>query len=87
MVLLFQFLENSKIKRDFYEDIQRVSQNQEPEHPELKALHLRLKEMSVELQELSSQKSANKAEIVETERKRISRELHDSVSQELLPQR
>lgn len=79
----FNFLENSKIKRDFYEDIQRVSQNQEPEHPELKALHLRLKEMSVELQELSSQKSANKAKIVETERKRISRELHDSVSQEL----
>ena len=48
----FNFLENSKIKRDFYDDIQRVSQNQEPEHPELKALHFRLKEMSVELQEL-----------------------------------
>ncbi len=36
-----------------------------------------------ELQELSKQKSADKAEIIELERKRISRELHDSVSQEL----
>lgn len=87
MVFTFSIFWKTAKLRDFYEDIQRVSQNQEPEHPELKALHLRLKEMSVELQELSSQKSANKAEIVETERKRISRELHDSVSQELLPQR
>ena len=39
--------------------------------------------MSAELQELSKQKSADKAEIIELERKRISRELHDSVSQEL----
>lgn len=79
----FNYLENSKIKKDFYDDIQRLSQNQEPQHPEFLDLHRRLKEMTTELQEISSQKSANKAEIIETERKRISRELHDSVSQEL----
>lgn len=79
----FNYLENSKIKKNFFDDIQRLSQNQEPENQELQELYLRLKEMTTELQELSAQKSANKAEIIETERKRISRELHDSVSQEL----
>ena len=51
--------------------------------PELQAVHDKIMNMSAELQELSKQKSADKAEIIELERKRISRELHDSVSQEL----
>ena len=80
---LFNYLENMSIQQRFYNDIKLLEQNQRPDSPELQIIHEKIMEMSTELQELSKQKSADKAEIIETERKRISRELHDSVSQEL----
>ncbi len=80
---LFNYLENVKIQQDFLNDVKRLEQNQKPTAPELQVIHEKIMKMSTELQELSKQKSADKAEIIETERKRISRELHDSVSQEL----
>ncbi|RZI48478.1 sensor histidine kinase [Lactococcus kimchii] len=80
---LFNHLENMTIQQRFQKDIQRLEENQAPKAPELQAVHEKIMKMSAELQELSKQKSADKAEIIETERKRISRELHDSVSQEL----
>ena len=80
---LFNYLENVKIQQNFQNDIKRLEQNQQPEAPELQVIHEKIIKMSMELQELSKQKSADKAEIIELERKRISRELHDSVSQEL----
>lgn len=80
---LFNYLENLRIQQNFLSDIKRVEKNQEPENPELQDIHKKMLELSTELQELSKQQSADKAEIIENERKRISRELHDSVSQEL----
>lgn len=80
---LFNHLENMTIQQRFQKDIHRLEENQAPKAPELQAVHEKIMKMSAELQELSKQKSADKAEIIETERKRISRELHDSVSQEL----
>ena len=71
------------IQQKFQDDIKLLEENQQPESPELQAVHDKIMNMSAELQELSKQKSADKAEIIELERKRISRELHDSVSQEL----
>ena len=80
---LFNYYENYRILQEFEKDVARVTQNQAPHDPQLQQLQKKLKEMSAELQEISQQKSADKAEIIELERKRISRELHDSVSQEL----
>lgn len=80
---LFNHIENMSIEQRFRNDITRVEQNEAPELPELQEVHHKIMTMSAELQELSKQKSADKAEIIELERKRISRELHDSVSQEL----
>lgn len=80
---LFNYLENVKIQQNFQNDIKRLENNQQPDSPELQVIHEKILKMSTELQELSKQKSADKAVIIETERKRISRELHDSVSQEL----
>ncbi|MFC4652359.1 sensor histidine kinase [Lactococcus nasutitermitis] len=80
---IFNYVENAKIKQEFTEDVKRLEQNQQPANPELQIVHEKIMNMSNELQELSKQKSVDKAEIIETERKRISRELHDSVSQEL----
>ena len=80
---LFNYFENLRILQVFKDDIKRVEQNQTPKSPELQALQQKINALSSELQDLSKQKSTDKAEIIETERKRISRELHDSVSQEL----
>lgn len=80
---LFNHVENMSIQQKFQDDIKLLEENQQPESPELQAVHDKIMNMSAELQELSKQKSADKAEIIELERKRISRELHDSVSQEL----
>src|SRR5574337_1203405 len=80
---LFNHIENMAIQQKFQDDIKLLEENQQPESPELQAVHDKIMNMSAELQELSKQKSADKAEIIELERKRISRELHDSVSQEL----
>lgn len=80
---VFNYVENAKIQDDFEQDVQKLVNQQEPKDEQLQKIYHRMTEMSAELQELSSQKSADKAEIIETERKRISRELHDSVSQEL----
>lgn len=80
---LFNYYENLLIQQKFETDAKRLEQNLLPENAELKVIYKKIIEMSTELQELSQQKSADKAEIIELERKRISRELHDSVSQEL----
>lgn len=80
---LFNYFENVAIQKEFEADAKRIEQNQMPENPQLKIIYNKMTELSTELQELSQQKSADKAEIIELERKRISRELHDSVSQEL----
>ena len=80
---LFNHIENMAIQQKFQDDIKLLEENQQPESPELQVVHDKIMNMSAELQELSKQKSADKAEIIELERKRISRELHDSVSQEL----
>ncbi len=80
---MFNYYENMMIKQAFEDDAKRLEQNEEPENQELKIIHEKMLKMTNELQELSQQKSADKAEIIEHERRRISRELHDSVSQEL----
>ncbi|GBG96314.1 sensor histidine kinase [Lactococcus termiticola] len=79
----FNYFENIKIRQEAEDDLQRLLNNQKPESPELIKLYDRINEMSAELQKLSTAQGLDKAEIIETERKRMSRELHDSVSQEL----
>lgn len=81
--LLFFMISYSEKRNSFLADIDRVLKNEMPEHQALQVLATRLQEMSSELQNLSITKNTEQATIIEAERNRISRELHDSVSQEL----
>lgn len=65
------------------QDIEKILNNEPPELDLLQGLSVRMQEMSSELQNMSVSQNSSHAEIVEAERIRISRELHDSVSQEL----
>ena len=77
------YVENQRIVRHYEKDIERLQQNERPENENLAAVGKRAAELSAEIQRLSAEETSVRAEIVEEERKRISRELHDSVSQEL----
>jgi NarL family two-component system sensor histidine kinase LiaS len=77
------YLENRRIIQSYDRDIERLSKNEQPENEELEKVLARVQQLSAELQKLSADKTATRSAIVEEERKRISRELHDSVSQEL----
>lgn len=81
--LLFFLFSYTEKRNSFLQDIDKVLNNEKPEHQSLQVLATRLQEMSSELQTLSVTKNTEQASIIEAERNRISRELHDSVSQEL----
>lgn len=81
--VLFFLMTYSEKKNKLYQDINKILNNEMPEYQSLQVLAIRLQEMSSELQNLSVSKNTEQASIVEAERIRISRELHDSVSQEL----
>ncbi|GFH43234.1 sensor histidine kinase [Lactococcus hodotermopsidis] len=77
------FLQNNDYTACLKQDIEKILNNEPPEHKQLQVLSNRVKQMSTELQALSVTQNSKRAEIIESERIRISRELHDSVSQEL----
>lgn len=79
----FLLVQYSELTSSLRTDIDKLLNNEIPELEPLQVLSERLQEMSSELQSLSSTQNADQAAIVEAERIRISRELHDSVSQEL----
>jgi NarL family two-component system sensor histidine kinase LiaS len=79
----FLLVQYSEQKTSLREDVDKILNNETPELEPLQVLSSRQKELSSELQSLSSTQNMDRAAIVETERIRISRELHDSVSQEL----
>jgi len=80
---VFNLLENQRIERGYEADIARLTRNESPENEQLQDVQERVRRLTAELQSLSEEETAVRAEIVEGERQRISRELHDSVSQEL----
>jgi NarL family two-component system sensor histidine kinase LiaS len=77
------FLQHSEQNAYLARDIDKILNNEAPDLMQLKVLSKRFQEMSFELQTLSVAQNTDQATIVEAERIRISRELHDSVSQEL----
>lgn len=79
----YNYFENLGIKQGFEKDVDNLVENRPPENEKLQAVYQRLNDMSAELQKLSAEKNMDQAEVIEAERRRISRELHDSVSQEL----
>ncbi|GHU37681.1 sensor histidine kinase [Bacilli bacterium] len=79
----FFMLQHGEQQSCLTQDIDKILNNETPELEMLQALSKRMQEMSVELQTLSVTQNIEQAAIVEAERIRISRELHDSVSQEL----
>ena len=81
--VLFFLMTYSEKKHELHQDIDRILNNEMPEFESLQVLAIRQQEMSSELQNLSVTQNTEQASIVEAERIRISRELHDSVSQEL----
>ncbi|GFH40194.1 sensor histidine kinase [Lactococcus insecticola] len=70
-------------RRCLTQDVDKILSNEPVQLPDLQVLSERVKVMSQELQSLTSEEQLDRAAIVESERIRISRELHDSVSQEL----
>lgn len=79
----FFLLQYGEEKTRLKQDIENILNNENPVLAQLEPLSTRMQEMSSELQNLSVTQHTDHAEIVEAERIRISRELHDSVSQEL----
>lgn len=79
----FFLLQYGEEKSRLTQDIDKILNNEKPELDILQGLSKRMQEMSLELQNLSVTQNIEQAVIVEAERIRISRELHDSVSQEL----
>ena len=79
----FFLLQYGEEKSRLTQDIDKILNNEKPELDILQGLSKRMQEMSLELQTLSVAQNIEQAAIVEAERIRISRELHDSVSQEL----
>lgn len=79
----FFLLQYGEEKARLKQDIENILNNENPDLAQLEPLSTRMQEMSSELQNLSVTQHTDHAEIVEAERIRISRELHDSVSQEL----
>ncbi|MDR0199398.1 MAG: sensor histidine kinase [Streptococcaceae bacterium] len=75
--------ENNSIATSYKEDIARLEKNEAPKNPDLLVLAKQLADLQAELQAVSADETATRATIIEEERKRFARELHDSVSQEL----
>lgn len=80
---VFFLMQYCEEKSRLTHDIDKILSNENPELESLQPLSKRMQEMSLELQNLSVTQNIEQAAIVEAERIRISRELHDSVSQEL----
>ena len=83
LYIVFFWIQYDEQKKGLTQDIEKILNNEKPDYEQLQALAKRQEEMSSELQTLSVAKNAEQEAIVEAERIRISRELHDSVSQEL----
>ena len=83
LYIVFFWIQYDEQKKGLTQDIEKILNNETPDYEQLQALAKRQEEMSSELQTLSVAKNAEQEAIVEAERIRISRELHDSVSQEL----
>lgn len=83
VVTVLNYADNLRLRNEFAKDIERLTLNEKPTNPELEPIREHIEGLSAELQRLSQPSTEMRSEIVEEERKRISRELHDSVSQEL----
>ncbi|GAB2024056.1 sensor histidine kinase [Lactovum odontotermitis] len=83
IITVLNYADNQRIQREFAVDAEKLLLNVEPSNPELIRVSKYISELSAEMQRLSNPTTEMRASIVEEERKRISRELHDSVSQEL----
>lgn len=83
LYIVFFWIQYDEQKKCLTQDIEKILNNETPDYEQLQALAKRQEEMSSELQTLSVAKNAEQEAIIEAERIRISRELHDSVSQEL----
>lgn len=83
IITVLNYADNRRIQREFAVDAEKLLLNVEPSNPELIRVSKYISELSAEMQRLSNPTTEMRASIVEEERKRISRELHDSVSQEL----
>ncbi|MDN6690504.1 MAG: histidine kinase, partial [Lactococcus sp.] len=83
LYIVFFWIQYDEQKKGLTQDIEKILNNEKPDYEQLQALAKRQEEMSSELQTLSVAKNTEQEAIIEAERIRISRELHDSVSQEL----
>ncbi|MFV0556740.1 MAG: sensor histidine kinase [Lactovum sp.] len=83
VLVILNYADNIRISQKFSEDIKRLSLYEKVENPEFKKIQDHLFDLSLELERLSQPATEIRQDILEEERKRISRELHDSVSQEL----
>ncbi|SCA92401.1 sensor histidine kinase [Lactococcus carnosus] len=83
LYIVFFWIQYDEQKKGLTQDIEKILNNETPDYEQLQALAKRQEEMSSELQTLSVAKNTEQEAIIEAERIRISRELHDSVSQEL----
>ena len=83
LYIVFFWIQYDEQKKGLTQDMEKILNNETPDYEQLQALAKRQEEMSSELQTLSVAKNTEQEAIIEAERIRISRELHDSVSQEL----
>ena len=80
---LFNYLENWRIYQNFSKDVKMVLAGGQPDNNDLVALAKKINDLTHQLQKASKDDAVKQVEIVTEERQRISRELHDSVSQQL----
>lgn len=80
---VFNYLENWRIERHFSRDISKAMKGLKVENPDINSVSQRIQELTKQLQDATREDTVKQVEIVTEERKRISRELHDSVSQQL----
>jgi signal transduction histidine kinase len=76
-------VENLRLQQAVDEDMDLVLANHQPENAKLALIYNRQKEMAQQIQVQGQETSVDQEAIIQGERNRISRELHDSVSQEL----
>ncbi|WEV44859.1 sensor histidine kinase [Streptococcaceae bacterium ESL0687] len=80
---IYNYVGQRRIVRSFNKDVSQALRGEVTDNNDLNNLTLRIRSLTNQLQEASREDTVRQVDIVTEERKRISRELHDSVSQQL----